>query len=936
MRKRIWLGVWSGVVLLSSSAGAGRPGPEGWGEIFARFDSYGLPDVSTAAYVKVRACWAPRIEDPLPYDWESSGNAWLLSETRDEAGQPVRATVAADGAIVEITDPNSAANRVKQDADPWAAPAVPALVCSSGWKEAIPARDARKALLFLESEKWAGSFGADEQTLGRLFLLAYNLWQQGDETNSAALLSALAARKGGAPVVAEAAMNLVAENQYGNVYREFRRTADWTAYRDGIRALLARYPADFNLAPVIGLLLERVEERIARPDPPPADPAGMTETDLRQAAQMLGVRAVRGNPNRYAGPLVLWLVPAAWRAAAPAPWDVELEVRARGLEAIPFLLKLAKDEALTAADRATVTGDSYSYHSRFDASQLTYVDSEEVRREILRNALDNLDRPATRGELALCWMKDAVPKGILDEQEDRNEERALTDVLREFYRVHRGDSDEELAVLCLPVEYGSFNPLAQDFLMARAREAALPALEKFLLEEVGDKSEMPEFERECNRDNKTELLIRYAFIRGEEVQPLVEKYAAQMRSEGQEAMANWLEHFPFHASLGDLLAAAGKSRESKEDTFDRPALLARMELLPFTEILGPALAFAAENSDPAFRMDLANLLRTCAEKRPLAGLRATDCAAAWETLIADDRAGCPGLADRMVSDKYLLLNERLFSQAEGWVDPNEINDWEKSKAGEQAAIEFLKARGAWGREWMRARVRQRLAGVAEAELPPYPAAVPPAEPQVEEIRGRLAAVAERAEAAEQMAGLSLPERGVLAALLRSDPALNERLAALANRIERVLAEGDAGEWNRKLLAWEGKLPTLDLLEELRSCAEEMARAGKPVTCKLVRKADFGGCEVVVEAQPVVNPYQTKEDPPWKIAGYAGLVCGPDLYGAAIWRTASPPDKENWRAVQTSDSYDIQRFRAASEKFFDPALPAHEAAFAIFQTQGETP
>ena len=257
--------------------------------------------------------------------------------------------------------------------------------------------------------------------------------------------------------------------------------------------------------------------------------------------------------------------------------------------------------------------------------------------------------------------------------------------------------------------------------------------------------------------------------------------------------------------------------------------------------------------------------------------------------------------------------------------------------GELAAQRFMKVHGVRGREWLRERVRRRLAGTPEAELPPFPAAEATSAAQdVTNLRGRFTAVTNREAAAAVTAELKLDDRAALKDLLRQDGELNARLLPLANRIEHVTIAGDLGEWNRSMSAWEGRLPTPALLREMRCCTEDTARAGLSVTCKLSRKADFGGCELILDTQPI-QPHCAKpgEKLP-SIVGLGGLVCAPGLYGAAVWRTAPPPTDEEckWWALETSDAFDLRNFDQALEKFFDPAIPASEEALVVFQTKGE--
>ena len=407
MRGILRVGVFWLMMIAASMAGATEE--ISLEHVAERFAAYGMPDSATAAYVHVQACWKPRIEDPLPYDWDSSGNAWLLAETRDETQHPVRATVVYEGArIVELADRPTLRRWPKTVADPLAPPVPADLACNCTWTPGNPVQDAKKALRLFETVEWKRFGQADFEQVGRLGLLALALWQRGDATNAQALFSALAVQAGGATNVTTAAMNLVADGQYGNLYDEFRKNGDWMAFRDGLRVLLARYPEGWRMAPVIQLLLEKVEDRLAGPAPVPTGAEEMTEAERRQAAAMLDLRSVRVKADEYHDPLALWLLPSTWRDRAPQPLDAELEIRARGLEAIPFLLKLARDEALTAADRREVMVASV-YRSGLNLSLLDWVQEGPARQDAIRDIFAGLDRPATRGEMALGWLQEMVP-----------------------------------------------------------------------------------------------------------------------------------------------------------------------------------------------------------------------------------------------------------------------------------------------------------------------------------------------------------------------------------------------------------------------------------------------------------------------------------------------------------------------------------------------
>lgn len=936
MKSRIGLIVAGGWALAINVALAG--GGEELAALAARFQEYGLPDVTTATWVKMQACWTPRIEDPLPDEWNASGNAWLLSETRDESGHPVRCTVMAEGArIADVVDREMLSRQPVKAVDPLAPPVAPVPEDNGYWRVGDPGRDAKKIQRYLETTAWSHGYGGDETQLGRQALLAVALWQRGDTTNAAALYEALAAHKGGATNVAAAALNLLADSQYGNLYAEFRRNTDWTAFRDGLRALLARYPEGWRMAPVMQLLLAKVEARIAQPAPAPVDSAGLTEAELRQAAAMLDMRAIRARRTNYSDPQVLWLVPSAWVDRAPWPLDAELEIRARGIEAMPFLLELVPDDALTTVPCESVTRDRW-YRSSIDCAMLDRLKPGPDRDEWIRKIFDNIDRPATRGEIALSWLREMMPETWQAEY-GREKDEKLTVTLQQFYQENHGKTDDELAVACLPGEYWGFNTLAQAYLLGRARTTAIPALEKFLPPEKPARMTPDEWERQMQLGAREDLLLRYAFLRGEEARPVVGKFADMLEKTGKNPeLVESLKNFPFGASVAELLSRLG-GNDGPRDGVGRSLLMAKMDVTPLAECVDSVLAGAVASTNPAVRIELADLLRRRAGDRPDAVLLATDHAAEWETLIADDGFTESCTYDKTtVGDKFLVLNEHLYGGAWEKVDSSEEHDWQEGPRGEMTAKWFLEEQGALGRAWLRERVRQRLAGTPEANLPPYPdAKIVPAESRLTDLRRRFADVTNRAAAAIMAAALKPDESAALAVLLQTDAEINARLSALANRIEKVTVTGAASEQGRQLQAWQGKLPAPELLDAMRQIVEEAVRGGKSATAKLSRKAGFGRCELSLDIGPP-KPVKDGDNTVTEVeVGYSGLICGSVIFGSANWRLAPPPEEERcWWSLQTSDTYDLQMFDQAQKKIFDPAVPASETLFAVFQTRGEQP
>lgn len=911
MRKRIRFGVLGGWILLLLSASADRPAPEGWGEIFARFDSYGLPDVSTAAYVKVRACWEPRVDDLLPDDWETSGNAWMLAETRDAKGRPVRARVVVDGSrTFEVVSGQDVTGMPEEKPVALAAPIPPKEILASGcWQEGNPARDAKKGIEFLKSLKWEGEPYGHYRYPGKLFLLAYGLWQRGDTTNAAALLAELAAREEGAEGVAREAMNLVADGEYGNLHKAFRRDFDWMAYRDGIRLLLEKHPEGWYAAPVMNRLLEKVEERIIHPAPLPKSAETWSPDDARQAARMVDVRAWRGGADIYVKPPVLWIAPSGWRDLAPMPLDAELEIRVRGIEAVPFLLSLMEeDDVLTDADRLEVSKDG-PYRSRFPPEKLEKFNMDAIRDSVIRKAYEGMDRPATRGEVARRLLRDLIPEWVIGGSSGRMSKEEFIRAVREFHEKHRAASEEELAVLALPGRYSfAFNKLAVEHLMEVARQKPVPELERFLADQSWLVSGASKSDLDSAQNNKAELLKTYTAIRREVTN-----------------LAKTTEDADEDSSVARMLT---------DGHYDRTVVAAKLQAMPLDEVLSVALDCAARTTNALQRGALALLVSGRLGSELDHGAIATNHAAEWKELIADDRVGYANKGAPFVSDEYLVLNERLFSASRGKTEPDDRYSWQSVDVAEQAVKRLFRTQGPRGRDWLRERVRQRLAGVPEERLPVFPNGGEPEEGVMASLHNPFMAVTNREMAAQLAVNLSPSEHIALPEMLRREPELNARLMEMVNRVESVQIDGDLGEWNRKLLAWEGQAPTAELIEELRCLAEERAAEGKTVSGKLVRRPDFDGYEVVIEASVPVPEYYERQNATQRISGYAGMVCGPGSYGAATWRTAPPPGEKNWWAVETSGPFEMREFQKAMEQFLGSALPASEEAFVIFQTQGE--
>ena len=161
---------WAALSLACGLGAAGaEPGVPEYAAGFALFDKIGAPNVARATYVSVHGAWSIGVRNILPYDYETSGNAWLLAESHDAGGRVVSGTFVINGG--EIIELQRRADGAAYDPDE--APAAP----TGDWTPANLARDVRRVARFfrdLDREPFPDR-ALDDDTRARLFLFAQQL-----------------------------------------------------------------------------------------------------------------------------------------------------------------------------------------------------------------------------------------------------------------------------------------------------------------------------------------------------------------------------------------------------------------------------------------------------------------------------------------------------------------------------------------------------------------------------------------------------------------------------------------------------------------------------------------------------------------------------------------------------------------------------------------
>lgn len=918
---------------------------------FAKLEQLGAPNVAKAVYVKLESGAAAPL---LPYTYETRGNAWMLTEIRGTNGCPLKATfVTADAATIEVGYSD----------DRWQnreSGTTHARIFGT-WRPANLERDTRAVLSFLndmhdESASSGVYLGSD--TRAALFLFAMHLFQRGDTNNASRIVTELFRHVQDRRVVILEALNRLADTQYGQVYRDFQASHDWTAYRSGITNLMTRYPRGWKERPALELLVERINQRLSGTPQAPITTNELSQADLELATRFLNLRSVQAKPE-YESAEAIWLLPTTWTNRYPVADNADLAARARGVAGLPFLVALANDGALTEADAEPFRSRNYTRRT---------PDSDAEDKALAW--FNCIPRPATRGEAALAILADILPDSLLhDSSWSQTKPEPLLETAKALHTEFSDRPEEQLAVRFLRENSRTFDEPILTLLLPIAIQRRVPAFETYIASDFAEDHAQYSFMSEPDQvaKRRTSLLTRYAALRGAEVQPLVTQLVARIEYEAahykkpdnvsygsdeanakHEAemtrklheVATRLTAVRFETPTDALLDAALQSGDSND------LLAARLRALPLEDAVGLLLDKAVLTNAPAARLKAAGQIATVRREDATKGMKLNPVAhaAAWRDLIADERHITNTVTS--VADTFLCLNEALFSptntlppEADGprWRHSDDYYDYDLQRRSVGClAARTIATYGVDGRTLVRARVLARLTGTPEADLPKYPHQAPPTKAEAARLRNRFAAVANREEAARLVSEQPLPIKAALTDILCADPALNARLTALAATVTNIAVTDDP---MRGVLApWLNHPVDPALVQTLSEYCLRQGSNQVAVLCQIDRQSDFGGCSVTVKAAPpdlmaegINDSGQTNQLT--HVVGVTGLVCAHGVLGAARWRFSEQPEKRGWGTFTASEPATYQHMDQAIADFCGSKADATSAGIVRFLAKG---
>lgn len=340
----------------------------------------------------------------------------------------------------------------------------------------------------------------------------------------------------------DAAIDLLADHFYQQATRAFFSSGDWAAYHQALGALAKRFPRGWSSHDAVGLFLPQLAKQAggaiapapALPDTPidprataiireltekpPAAPNKPNTKDKPARALSPAMRyRMRYSDDSDGGqfsPSPLWLIgdsadsaeaaDSASNQASPLARLVALK-----MAAIPALAALAADPFLTHLPNA----HSYSGYSG-------YFSSNESSDERTLRYYATLNRPATRGEIAIQLLAATLPE--TENEPNQADPEVVRDLALAFWKAHKDATREDLAAVFLREGSNSQASQAASILAASSDPKAHKAFEAHVL--AADPAIA------CFQDVRTYLRARKAAAR-----PFFDAYAKLVRSQIQDA-----------------------------------------------------------------------------------------------------------------------------------------------------------------------------------------------------------------------------------------------------------------------------------------------------------------------------------------------------------------------------------------------------------------
>jgi hypothetical protein len=902
MNRRFVIASFTFLLLLGSGVMAqdtppAAPAVNDYGAGFAMLRNFGLPDSSGATYVKFDFTTGhpAMYNDPsmrFMHMLRTKGNGWLVqSSSTNEPHRYIAGVTVVDvydRAVIQQEQRAQRRKALEQAREENANKSVTIMYdstqqkASGRWQEVDPAEDVKTILKTLDEYSAETHMRYQlNQIAGKLFIDAAHLYQNGytNEANQIAekLFSAVDDRQ----QVVLGGLNLIADTYYSQATRQFSEEHDWMAYHDELLDLLKKFSRGWQKAPAVKRLLVAIQNRLKNPEPPPVQGEELTEEDMAIAVALcdlspddLRMHHAYGQRGFRAGSLWVLRAPetnGVSESASDTP-NAYYQILNRGKASIPLLLGLLDDTYLLPLDRTAIP-----YASRYSS----YSSSSAMTEEQITQIYNNMDRPISRGELAMSLLKMVIP--VSDEDGYRQATMGAEEfipIAKEWYASNKDKSSSALARVYL--EQGN----------SQQRNDAVGYLSRY-----GEKDDIAVVENmflDADWQQYGYMATEYIKKRGEEAAAFAEKYTNMLVSviekgdwdaDSAQDMLRRIQMVTNVQSIDEILAELQSGKKTFTEV--RSVLHSRMyEESDKDKLVHAFLKTASEIEDATVAASLVGLISGLSHfayySEADGGWKfdAKQQEELWKKLLSDERLAPLSFATEPYTVAYYAANTLMFLQPK-------VN---------REAVSNLSRLGQRGRSWVIKRAKALLSGGGAATLDPVPSELDVSPEKIEEV---LASIQSSSDVRSLMNELPIDVLLALSTPFAEQSNLWAQVAPIAHTVEKVTIDPAVDSHFGWLRSLESKPFDAGIVDRVVDACMTLAKSGETVSVTALRAPLFGGITIHAELVSSNSPlasilslsshYRNTR----KVARVRAHIQAPRLYSQADWyqeeETAPPSD-----------------------------------------------
>ncbi len=383
-------------------------------------------------------------------------------------------------------------------------------------------------------DNFRSGYSSDEataRTLGPLLLFAAQVYQANAKNPANELATAIFQVSPSREPVIDTALDTIGEQSYERATTAFFETKDWKTYHQTLEALVKKLPRGWGNRQAVASMLPALVKRVAG-EPPPTPRLEGVEIEAEALQSVAWMLADEAKPDANSLPPEfqeqLLEVPANMRAkyieyylrresggsTSFGNWLLQPEAVEKsapqtaamlqlGVRALPVLAALLEDSYLLTRSNPNA-GGSRSYYSGSDPFALA------------SSNYDALSRPATRSDFARVLIMGTLPAG--DEGLHSTEAEDLRELAVEFWKQHRKDSREDLALVFLRDGSSEQKVEASQMLATSTDPAKQQAFEKAVLDDPSPITQ-------------ADIVKTYVTVRKGAAKAFAEQYLTALRAE---------------------------------------------------------------------------------------------------------------------------------------------------------------------------------------------------------------------------------------------------------------------------------------------------------------------------------------------------------------------------------------------------------------------